>query len=60
MERALRRKAEYALTISGSSVVEKVLDWLEREDSELERVAGYGLCLASVTYFLAKLTQACF
>jgi hypothetical protein len=60
MEKALRGKEEYLLTISGDSVLEKVLDWLEREDSELERVAGYGLCLASVAYFLAKLAQACF
>lgn len=39
-------------------VIEKVLGWLEREDSDVERVAGYGLCLAAVTYFIARLFQS--
>ncbi len=37
--------------------IEKVLIWLEREDTGVEMIAGYGLCLVVVTYFLARLLQ---
>ncbi len=57
MERAWRERGEYVCSLSGYCVIEKVLEWLERGDTELERVTGYGICLASCTYFIARLIQ---
>jgi len=39
-------------------IIERVLHWLEKEDSDIEKLAGTGLCLAAVTYFFAKMLQA--
>ena len=41
-------------------VIERLLGWLEKEDAEIERVVGYGFCLAAVTYFFARLSQSLF
>lgn len=41
-------------------IIEKMLEWLEREDTDVERLAATGLCLATVTYFLAEMFQALF
>lgn len=62
MEKVWSEKEKYLLTssVSGCSVLEKALEWLEKEDSEIERMTGYGICLASVTYFLARLAQSVF
>lgn len=57
MERALRVKDEYTC-YKDLGLFDMILDWLEREDGELEIMAGFGLCLATVTYFIAHLFQA--
>ncbi|MDD3895301.1 MAG: hypothetical protein PHU36_09850 [Syntrophomonadaceae bacterium] len=57
MDRVLRVKEEYSC-YTDFGLIDRLLDWLEREDGELEIIAGYGLCLATVTYFAARLVQA--
>lgn len=52
MERTWKENGLYELSFD-CLVVEKVLGWLEREDTEAERMVAYGLCLAAVAYFLA-------
>ena len=39
-------------------IIEKLLCWLEKDDTEIERVIGYCFCLAAVTYFVSRLFQA--
>ena len=62
MEKVWREKEKYLLTssVSGRSVLDKALEWLEKEDSEIEKMTGYGICLASLTYFLARMVQTIF
>ncbi|HHU85241.1 MAG: hypothetical protein ACOX86_10400 [Pelotomaculaceae bacterium] len=62
MEKVWREKEKYLLTssVSGCSVLDKALEWLEKEDSEIEKMTGYGICLASLTYFLARMVQTIF
>jgi hypothetical protein len=54
MERVLGVKEEYAC-YTDFDLIDRVLDWLEKEDGELEIMVGYGLCLVAVTYFAAHL-----
>ena len=37
------------------NIVEKTLCWLEKKDSDFEKLAGYGVCVAATTYFAANL-----
>ncbi len=37
------------------SFADRVLVWLEGDDTELEKVLGYGICLAATTYAMARL-----
>lgn len=37
------------------SVVDRVLGWLESDDTEFEKVFGYSICLAAMTYFIARI-----
>ena len=39
------------------SIVEKTLCWLEKEDSDFEKLVGYGVSVAATTYFVANLFQ---
>ncbi|TEB10684.1 hypothetical protein Pmgp_02135 [Pelotomaculum propionicicum] len=39
-------------------VIEILLGWLEKDDTEIEKLFGYGLCLAAVTYFVSRLFQS--
>ena len=56
MDRVLRVEVEY--TCYGEfGLIDRALDWLEREDGELEKIVGFGFCLAAVTYFAAHLVQ---
>lgn len=57
-ERAWRKEDNCINFASDYCLIEQVLGWLEREDTDVERIAGYGLCLATVTYFLARLFQS--
>ena len=57
VERVLRLKGEY-VCYENYGLIDRVLDWLEREDGELEIMVGFGFCLAAVTYFAARLVQA--
>lgn len=57
VERVLRLK-EDCDCYTDYRLIDRVLDWLEREDGELEMITGYGFCLAAVTYFAARLVQA--
>ena len=56
-ERVCVKKSSYAGIEPSAGFVEKVLGWLEKDDQEVDKVAAYGLCLATVTYFLARLFQ---
>ncbi len=56
-ERVYGKKSSYAGIAPSISFVEKVLWWLEKDDQEVEKVTAYGLCLATITYFLARLFQ---
>lgn len=58
MERAWRKEEHCVGFSTDYCLIEKVLGWLEREDTDVEKVAGYGLCLATFTYFLARLFQS--
>ena len=57
-EKALREKDNCTDFFFDYCIIEKVLHWLEKEDSDIEKLAGTGLCLATVTYFFAKMLQA--
>ncbi len=57
MDRVMRIKEEYAC-YTDFVLIDRLLDWLEREDGELEILAGFWLCLAAVTYFAAHLVRA--
>lgn len=57
MYKVLRVKEEYAYC-EDFGLIDRVLDWLEREDGELEIMAGFWLCLTAVTYFFAHFVQA--
>ena len=35
-------------------IVEKTLYWLEKEDSDFERLVGYWFCVAAITYLIAN------
>jgi len=59
-ERAWRKEDSCLSFSSNYCLIEQVLDWLEREDTDAEKMAGYGLCLAAITYFLARLFQFLF
>lgn len=37
------------------SITDKVLSWLESDDTEFEKVFGYSICLAAATYFITRL-----
>jgi hypothetical protein len=37
------------------SIIDRLLGWLESDDTEFEKVFGYSICLAAVTYFIARL-----
>jgi predicted metal-dependent hydrolase len=55
--------AELEVVVPGSydlGLLDKALEWLEKEDSEIEKMTGYGICLASLTYFLARMVQTIF
>jgi hypothetical protein len=54
MEKVLGIKEDY-VCYSDFSVIDRVLEWLEQEDGELETMVGFGLCLVTVTYFAAQL-----
>lgn len=45
--------------IEHCSIVDYILSWLESDDTEFEMVFGYGICLAAVTYFIARLFVSC-
>ena len=36
-------------------IIDRVLGWLESDDTEFEKVFGYSICLAAITYFIARL-----
>ena len=44
-----------AKLINNYNIVKKTLHWLEKEDSDFERLVGYGFCVAAITYFAANL-----
>lgn len=56
MERILSEE-DYFMNIGAEdySFVDRVLSWLESDDTEFEKVFGYCICLAAVTYFIARL-----
>lgn len=60
MERALRSESNCTRYTFDCCIIEKVLGWLEKEDTDLEKLAGYGLCVAALTYFSARLLQFIF
>jgi len=60
MERTLSGESGRQNFLLCCFVIEKVLGWLERKDTEAEKTAGCGMCLAAVTYFLARLLQSVF
>lgn len=37
------------------SFTDRVLSWLESDDTEFEKIFGYSICLAAITYFIARL-----
>lgn len=41
------------------SIVDRLLSWLESDDTEFEVIFGYGVCLAAVTYFIGRLFVLC-
>lgn len=57
-ERALRERESYTSFTLNYNLVERVLYWLEKDDSDLEKVIGYSICLMVVTYFLARTLQS--
>ncbi|HPZ44448.1 MAG TPA: hypothetical protein PL078_10720 [Bacillota bacterium] len=60
MEKVWREKDKYLLTlsVSGYSILDRALEWLEKEDSEIEKMVAYGICLAALTYFIAGLVRS--
>jgi hypothetical protein len=36
------------------SIIDKTLSWLERDDTEYEKVFVYCICLAAATYFIVN------
>jgi|BarGraNGADG00212_2_1021979.scaffolds.fasta_scaffold107727_2 hypothetical protein len=48
---------DYFMKVSAEdySIVDRLLGWLESDDTEFEKVIGYCICLAAVTYFIARL-----
>lgn len=60
MERAWKEKEACGDFDVEFKIIDRVRAWLEGEDSDLEIVMSYGLCLAAVTYFLARLGQMLF
>ncbi|MDD4767820.1 MAG: hypothetical protein PHF87_09655 [Desulfotomaculaceae bacterium] len=37
------------------SFADRVLSWLESDDTEFEKIFGYSICLAAVTYIITRL-----
>jgi hypothetical protein len=37
------------------SVIDRLLSWLERDDTEFEKVFAYCICIAAATYFIANI-----
>lgn len=60
VEKAWRGFQSYSAIILEDGFVNMVMEWLEKDDSEVERLIGYSLCLAALTYFLTKLCQVLF
>lgn len=57
MDRVLKVKEEF-ICYTDFGLIDRLLDWLEGEDGELEIMVCFGLCLMTVTYFAAHLVQA--
>lgn len=37
------------------NIIDRVLSWLESDDTEFEKVFGYSICLAAATYIIARM-----
>ncbi len=37
------------------SFADRVLGWLENDDTEFEKIFGYSICLTAATYIIARL-----
>lgn len=59
-ERALRNEDGCIGFSSEICIIDKVLGWLEKEDGDVENIVGYGVCVAALTYFIARLFQMLF
>ncbi|MFX4260648.1 hypothetical protein ACOBQJ_00430 [Pelotomaculum propionicicum] len=56
MERTWNEDDSFMKTGTGCcNIVDYILSWLESDDTEFEVVFGYSICLAAVTYFIARL-----
>ncbi len=57
-EKVLRDSESCTRFTLNYDLIENLLNWLEKDDSDLEKVIGYSICLMVVTYFLARTLQA--
>lgn len=59
MERVLKKEIVYKVDSCDKCldelIINKILSWLEKEDSDFDKVLSYGLCLTAFTYFWARL-----
>lgn len=37
------------------SIADRVLSWLESDNTEFEKIFGYSICLTAATYFITRL-----
>lgn len=56
MERIWNKDDYFMKSDAGNyDIIDRLLSWLESDDTEFEKVFGYSICLAAVTYFIARL-----
>jgi hypothetical protein len=56
-EKALNKRESCMFTFN-CNFLDRVLDWLEKDDSDLEKFISCSICLMVVTYFLARTLQS--
>jgi len=56
MDRTLNKDNGFIKTGAGDcSFADRVLSWLENDDTEFEKIFGYSICLTAATYIIARL-----
>ena len=58
MERVWKEDSTMINLKTDFCVIDKLLCWLEKDDTEIETLVGYCFCLATVTYFISRLFQS--